>query len=201
MSWLRVQCISSTVIVGTVDFVLMCRVWMLYGRPRSFLWLFGCMVIAEIFVMLGHSNIFLTTQSSLVTGCYAYNAPRFLAFTAGAPAVVTSVMFAMTVYKCTTTLTRISHHGMPTWKLFLRDGVFWFLAVFIAAAAELSVWATHRESLKEVLAIPALVVYSVVSSRALLNIKELMATDLEADATETDLGNTIVFASPVDSSC
>ncbi|KAJ7633929.1 hypothetical protein DFH06DRAFT_1479488 [Mycena polygramma] len=94
MSWLRVQCISSTVIVGTVDFVLMCRVWMLYGRLRSFLWLFGCMVIAEVVVMLGVGFIAIERMpkyvhlGSLVTGCYAYNAPRFLAFTAGAPAVV-----------------------------------------------------------------------------------------------------------------
>lgn len=36
----------------------------------------------------------------------------------------------MTVYKCGITLWRNAHQVMPVWKLFLRDGVVWFLAVF-----------------------------------------------------------------------
>ncbi|KAJ6592448.1 hypothetical protein B0H19DRAFT_1087861, partial [Mycena capillaripes] len=137
----RVQCIISTVIVGTVDFVLMLRVWILYGRPRVFAWLFSCIAAGAM------------KSSSLVKGCYAYNVPRFLTLTAAAPVFVTFVMFIMTVYKCTTTLKRATHHVMPVWRLFLRDGVLWFLAVFVAAGAELSLWAMRRETLKEVLVV------------------------------------------------
>ncbi|KAF8214673.1 hypothetical protein K438DRAFT_1801922 [Mycena galopus ATCC 62051] len=50
-NWLKMQCITSTVVVGTVDFVLMLRVWILYGRPRVFLWLFTCMGIVELIIM------------------------------------------------------------------------------------------------------------------------------------------------------
>jgi hypothetical protein len=39
-------------------------------------------------------------------------------------------MFAMTLYKCGLTLQQNAQQVMPVWKLFLRDGVLWFLAVF-----------------------------------------------------------------------
>jgi hypothetical protein len=42
----------------------------------------------------------------------------------------TFIMFVMTVYKCCVTLQGQIHHAMPVWRLFLRDGVAWFIVVF-----------------------------------------------------------------------
>jgi hypothetical protein len=39
-------------------------------------------------------------------------------------------MFVLTVYKCGTKLWRTADEVVQVWKLFLRDGVLWFLAVF-----------------------------------------------------------------------
>ncbi|KAJ7824347.1 hypothetical protein B0H13DRAFT_1919158 [Mycena leptocephala] len=120
-------------------------------------------------------NIFMILPSPILKGCYAYNVPRFLTTYAAAPLLVTFIMFAMTVYKCGTTLQRYEAGVMQMWKLFLRDGVLWFLAVFAAAGAALLIWTMQRETLKQLLVVPALVVYSTVASRTLLNIKALVA--------------------------
>ncbi|KAJ6575658.1 hypothetical protein DFH09DRAFT_1078613 [Mycena vulgaris] len=194
MNWLKVQGVTSTVIIGTVDLVLMLRVWILYGRPRFFIWMFACMAIAEVVTMIA-VDFFAYAQmtkyvhlGSLLQGCYAYSAylspgpvrpliiavadvPRFLTLYAAVPLLVTFIMFVMTVYKCVTTLNRNAHHVMPVWKLFLWDGVVWFLVVFAAAVSELLIWTMWRETLKQLL----VSVYSTVASRALLNIKAIMA--------------------------
>ncbi|KAJ7443708.1 hypothetical protein FB451DRAFT_1413544 [Mycena latifolia] len=186
--WLKLQCVTSTVVIGTVDFVLMLRVWILYGRPRVLVWLFaitvGFFAFAEIseYVHLGWADIsplennFLIADRPSLKGCYAYNVPRFLALSAAAPVFVTFIMFVLTVYKCCATLQGDIQHYMPVWRLFLRDGVVWFTVVLVAAGTELLIWGMRRDALKQLLVVPALVVYSTVASRALLNIKAIMAT-------------------------
>ncbi|KAJ6534077.1 hypothetical protein B0H19DRAFT_1185192 [Mycena capillaripes] len=114
---------------------------------------------------------------SIIKGCYAYNVPRFLNLYAAAPLIVTFIMFVMTLYKCIRTLYSADHRVMTGWKLFLRDGVVWFVFVFAAGGSELLIWTMRRETLKQVLVVPALVVYSSVSSHTLLNIKMLLVSE------------------------
>ncbi|KAJ7176090.1 hypothetical protein C8R43DRAFT_553890 [Mycena crocata] len=201
INWLKVQGMTSTIIIATVDFVLMLRVWILYGRPRIFVWLFAFLGLAEVTAMITVDFVAYAQMTeyvhlgTLLKGCYAYNVPRFLTIYAAVP-LLTFIMFAMTVYKCGITLWRNAHQVMPVWKLFLRDGVVWFLAVFAAAGAELLIWTMRRETLKQLLVVPALVVYSTVASRTLLNIKGIMATDRpNAEISERESAGPIVFIS------
>ncbi|KAJ7248756.1 hypothetical protein C8J57DRAFT_1357743 [Mycena rebaudengoi] len=127
---------------------------------------------------------------SLIKGCYAYNVPRFLTLYAAAPLLVTFVMFLLTLYKCGVTLHRNDHRVMPIWKLFLRDGVVWFLAVFAAGGSELIIWTSKRETLKQLL----VVVYSTVASRAILNIKNIMSSESESDGITVSCPDPIIFA-------
>lgn len=77
-------------------------------------------------------------------------------------------MFAMTVYKCTTTLFTHGAGRLPIITLFLRDGVFWFVAIFgVQLCAfpvirsncifiaiflpEIVIWARARASLAEIM--------------------------------------------------
>ncbi|KAJ6568006.1 hypothetical protein DFH09DRAFT_438148 [Mycena vulgaris] len=202
ISWLKVQGSSSTILVATVDFVLMLRVWILYGRQRWMVWFFAFLGISEVVIMIV-VDIFAFTQmqeyvhlGSIIKGCYAYNVPRFLTLYAAAPLLVTFTMFAMTLYKCGWTLYQSYHRAMPIWKLFLRDGVVWFLLVFAAAGSELLIWSMRRETLKQVLLVPALVVYSTVASRSLLNIKAIMSREPdELQIDEISVSQPIVFVS------
>ncbi|KAJ7347207.1 hypothetical protein DFH08DRAFT_1080289 [Mycena albidolilacea] len=183
IGWLQVQGSSSTVLVATVDFVLMQRVWILYGRPRWMVWFFSFLAVSEVVVMI-IVDVFAFRQmrdyvhlGEIIKGCYAYNVPKFLTFYAAAPLLVTFIMFAMTLYKCVLTLYHADHRVMPVWRLFLRDGIVWFVLVFAAAGSEVLIWTMRRETLKQLLVVPALVVYSGVSSRTLLNIKRIMACE------------------------
>ncbi|KAJ7088747.1 hypothetical protein B0H15DRAFT_840637 [Mycena belliarum] len=143
------------------------RVWILYGRPRLLIWIFASIGLGT----LGVGFVAYPEMTSRV-GCYASraDASHLLALAAVAPLIVTFLMFALTVYKCWTTLRHNTREGMPLWRLFLRDGVVWFLAVFAATGAQLLLWGIRREGLKQLF----VVVYSVVASRTLLNIKKIM---------------------------
>ncbi|KAJ7274802.1 hypothetical protein C8J57DRAFT_236282 [Mycena rebaudengoi] len=198
--WLKVQGSTSTVVIATVDLVLMVRVWILYGRRRWLVWLFIFMGIAEVVIMIV-VDLFAYAEmtayvrlGSLIKGCYAYNVPRFLTLYAAAPLLVTLIMFLLTLYKCGVTLHGNAHRVMPIWKLFLRDGVVWFLAVFAAGGSELIIWTSKRETLKQILVVPALVVYSTVASRAILNIKKIMSSESESDGITLSYPDPIVFA-------
>ncbi|KAJ7850297.1 hypothetical protein B0H14DRAFT_3665580 [Mycena olivaceomarginata] len=163
IGWLKVQGITTTLVIATVDFVLMFRVWIIYGRPQPLIWLFAFLGLMEVSTMMVVDFVAYaqTTEyvhlGPILKGCYAYNVPRFVTTYAAAPLLVRFIMFAMTVYKCGTTLQRYEAGVMQIWKLFLRDGVLWFLAVFAAAGAALLIWTMQRETLKQLLVVPALV--------------------------------------------
>ncbi|KAJ6564686.1 hypothetical protein B0H19DRAFT_1141731 [Mycena capillaripes] len=145
----QLQGSSSTVLIATVDFVLMLRMWILYGRPRWMMFFFAFLGMCEIIV-----DMFAYRQMRDV--------PRFLNLYAAAPLIVTFIMFAMTLYKCIRTLYSADHRAMPVWRLFLRDGVVWFVFVFAAGGSALLIWTMRRETLKQVLVVPALVCVRLV---------------------------------------
>ncbi|KAJ7155308.1 hypothetical protein C8R46DRAFT_1196781, partial [Mycena filopes] len=182
--WLKVQGVSSTIVIAVVDFILMLRVWILYGRPQRLIWLFAIMGTVEIIAMVT-VDFFAYAQMKtyihlgpILKGCYTTTgAPRFLNVYAAGPLVVTFIMFAMTLFKCIRTFQQSAYEVMPMWRLFLRDGVIWFLAVFLAAGTCLVVWTVGRGTLKQLLVVPAVSVYSIIASRTLLNIKAMMAAD------------------------
>ncbi|KAJ7775545.1 hypothetical protein B0H16DRAFT_1879909 [Mycena metata] len=210
IGWLHVQAASSTILIATVDFVLMLRVWILYGGPRWMMWCFVSLGTAEVvamtivdlfsfaqmkeYVHLGYSIPLLSSllspstssHSSVIKGCYAYNVPRVLTIYAAIPLLVTFIMFAMTFYKCIVTLYRMEHGTMPFWTLFLRDGIVWFVLVFTAGGSELVILTARRETLKQLLILPALAVYSGVASHSLLNIKQMAKEASQSQLDDVD---------------
>ncbi|KAJ6615204.1 hypothetical protein B0H10DRAFT_80256 [Mycena sp. CBHHK59/15] len=178
--WLQIQGATCTMIIATVDFVLMFRVWIMYERRRSLILVFVALTLAEIVIMatidsLAYNNMreFVHLGPSL-TGCHSYETPRFLSAAAATPVLIGFIMFVMTVYKCGITLRLGNFPATSMWKLFLRDGVLWFLGVFTVGVAVLVIWTLPNPKLKQLLIIPSLVVYSIVASRSMLNIKEAM---------------------------
>ncbi|KAJ7775989.1 hypothetical protein DFH07DRAFT_1056725 [Mycena maculata] len=204
IGWLRVQGSASTVVIATIDFVLMLRVWILYRRQRWTVYFFVFLGSVEVVTMIIIDLVAFAQMKeyvhlgSIIKGCYAYNVPRILSVYAAAPLLVTFIMFIMTLYQCSLTMYRTDHRVMPLWMLFLRDGVVWFVLVFAAGGSELLIWSTRRETLKQLLLVPALVVYSTVASRSLLNIKKVMsyeAGEEEIGGISTGAADSIVFVS------
>ncbi|KAF8884840.1 hypothetical protein BD779DRAFT_1535896 [Infundibulicybe gibba] len=86
------------------------------------------------------------------------------------PTVIASfVMFLMTLYRCLF-WNRVK---TPIFSLFLRDGVFWFLAVLLVIVPEIVTGALSRDS--RVLSQLMILVFCLIGSRVLLNIKTFLA--------------------------
>ncbi|KAF8876337.1 hypothetical protein BD779DRAFT_1560720, partial [Infundibulicybe gibba] len=60
-------------------------------------------------------------------------------------------MFTMTLWKCASTLYEHRSSHMPILSLFLRDGIFWFFAVFVATLIAFLNWRYGRGSLTGVM--------------------------------------------------
>ncbi|KAJ7471540.1 hypothetical protein B0H11DRAFT_1371926 [Mycena galericulata] len=151
----RAEAVTSSLIVVTADVVLVLRVWVLYGKPRIMLYFLLPLVTVEIITMITVGVLTILPLRDFfhigpaILGCYSLSVPRYFTFYA-VPLVATSfTMFLMTLYKCGHTLLANRGAPMPIIKLFLRDGVFWFLAIFAISFAELLVWARGRPGLAQ----------------------------------------------------
>ncbi|KAJ7476166.1 hypothetical protein FB451DRAFT_1557938 [Mycena latifolia] len=210
-AFLLAEAITASFIVVTADLILVLRVWILYGRPRKLLYFLLPLITAEIIAMLLVAVFTILPLrdyfhvGNTILGCYSLNVPRYLTFYAVPPAVMTFTMFGMTLYKCGRTLLDNRAARMPVITLFLRDGVFWFLAIFAISITDLIVWARGRPGLAQATINPATVLVSVIGTRILLNLKRLaiggsasnvtaLTIELEARTLETAEG-TVKFSS------
>ncbi|KAF8205173.1 hypothetical protein K438DRAFT_1818672 [Mycena galopus ATCC 62051] len=191
--YFNTEAVSSTLILATVDFILVLRVWLLYEKAR---WLLYALVPMIGFSILFHTRLELEPISrALVShytiyttkGCYPLGlVPRYFTFYSLPVLVVSMTMFVLTVYKCGKTLLNHGRAQMPIYNLFLRDGVFWFVAIFSQFLPNQII--THRL----VLILPS--VTSIIGSRVLLNIHRLKPPKtLPTTTTDTTLamGTTI----------
>ncbi|KAJ7301934.1 hypothetical protein DFH08DRAFT_906152 [Mycena albidolilacea] len=185
--YLNSEAVSSTLILATVDFILVLRVWLLYEKARWLLYVLVPMIGCK--GLVSHYTIYTTKVfwplsyvDSLcrdcilrhcrwpLTGCYPLGlVPRYFTFYSLPVLVVSMTMFILTVYKCGRTLLTHGRARMPIYNLFLRDGAFWFVAIFITFLPEIVIWAAARQSLAELM----IAVTSIIGSRVLLNIKRL----------------------------
>ncbi|KAF7345276.1 hypothetical protein MSAN_01904300 [Mycena sanguinolenta] len=116
-----------------------------------------------------------------LTGCYPLGiVPRYFTFYSLPVLVVSMTMFVLTVYKCGKTLLEHGRMQTPIYSLFLRDGAFWFVAIF-----KVIIWGAARHSLAELMIAPGLAVTSIIGSRVLLNIKRLKPPETLPTTTTT----------------
>ncbi|KAJ7212527.1 hypothetical protein GGX14DRAFT_620673 [Mycena pura] len=153
------EAVMCTLILATVDFILVLRVWILYKKKWVLLYLLVPLIGLEI----------VTIQAVV----HRAIVPRYFALYSVPVLIVSIIMFLMTVYKCGTTLFTHGRAQLPIYNMFLRDGVFWFVAIFATFIPEVIIWARGRLSLAELLIAPGLAVTSIIGSRVLLNIKAL----------------------------
>ncbi|CAK5278733.1 unnamed protein product [Mycena citricolor] len=95
-------------------------------------------------------------------------------------------MFAMTVHKCRQSMST----GLvktPVMTVFLRDGVFWFLAISLVSTTELILWRNGRASLAEVPIVPGTSLIAVIGARVILNIKSLATPNIDETLNQFEL--------------
>ncbi|KAF8876342.1 hypothetical protein BD779DRAFT_1560767 [Infundibulicybe gibba] len=106
-------------------------------------------------------------------------------------------MFAMTLWKCASTLHEYQSKHMPVLSLFLRDGVFWFFAVFVTTLITFLNWRFGRASLTNVMNSPMIAVYTLVASRTLLNLRGIVTTSGPySRLSQMELESAAIFAAP-----
>ncbi|KAJ7436792.1 hypothetical protein B0H11DRAFT_2206898 [Mycena galericulata] len=222
----QIQGTGATIIVGTVDIILLLRVWILYERSTRMLYTLLAMIIgereilsaqplvrvltipvlvkAEVATMLYISistvnNLTEYVHVGFIGGCYASqgadrafdsNGDNFLDHLCRSsqifpifpvPSLLVSFsMLCLTIHNCQRRITvSRSYHTHSIAVVFLRDGVLWFLAVYIpwqsSTPPQIFLWALGRASLFQVLMMPSFATYSVVGARVLLNMMEIAA--------------------------
>ncbi|KAJ7271250.1 hypothetical protein C8J57DRAFT_1508203 [Mycena rebaudengoi] len=114
----------------------------------------------------------------LIKGCYSLAVPSIFAFYPVPSLIVTFAMFVMTLYNYRSRRgVSFTSRNLSLADLFLRDGIYWFLAV-VGSPPQIIMCVFVRQSLKGLLIIPSIVAYSIVGSRVLLNIMEAMNVDV-----------------------
>ncbi|KAJ7167675.1 hypothetical protein C8R46DRAFT_1218602 [Mycena filopes] len=202
------QMATSTVIILSADLILVLRVWILYGRKRSLLYFLIPLITAEMIAMItigiftiGPLEKYLHI-GPILGGCYSLKVPRLFTFYA-VPSFVTSViMFLMTLRKCGATILSLGPGTTPIIALFLRDGVFWFLALVrtsvhsldvVVSVVEIVLWDRARPTLAQIPVVPAISLIAVIGARVVLNIKHV------ASNADLDMGAVTAAESETDS--
>ncbi|KAJ7707372.1 hypothetical protein B0H17DRAFT_516350 [Mycena rosella] len=163
----------------SVDCILVLRVWLLYGRSRRLLYILVPLLLAETAVMLTFGALTILPLKQfldiglLLKGCYSLTVPRLFTIYAVPYFVMAIILFSLTLYKCGKHLRQAQFGRMPVVSLFLRDGLFLFMAIMLYGIVEIVIWDRGRPSLAQVPVIPAAVINAVVGARVLLNIKNL----------------------------
>ncbi|KAF8889945.1 hypothetical protein BD779DRAFT_1519766 [Infundibulicybe gibba] len=102
------------------------------------------------------------SSKPLLVGCWpATSASPLFPYYFSPTMITSSIMFAMTVYSC---------------FLFLRDGVSWFVITLLVTTPDTIVTVLAQRGRPALLKL-MIVIYSLIGSRVLLNIKTLLATN------------------------
>ncbi|KAJ6581112.1 hypothetical protein B0H19DRAFT_1251358 [Mycena capillaripes] len=171
------------------------RVWILYGRSQKLLYFMVPLIAAEIIAMIavGVYTIRALEQyvhvGPILGGCYSLQVPRLFTFYAVPPFVTAVLMFSITAFKCGTTLIALGPRRTPVIALFLRDGVFWFLALVLVSVVEIVLWDRARPTLAQIPVVPSTAFIAMISARVVLNIKHIASNTAMTAATtvETEL--------------
>ncbi|KAJ7162796.1 hypothetical protein C8R43DRAFT_1123468 [Mycena crocata] len=159
----QVQGTSATIIVGTVDLILLLRIWILCNRSRRILLCITTLTVNNLneFVHVG-----------FITGCYSPDVPKYFAIFPAPSFIVSCTMFIVTLRNCRRRIAASRPHDThPIVKIFLRDGVVWFLVIALINPPQIALWAWGRPSLIQVL----MIAYSIIGARVLLNMMEIAA--------------------------
>ncbi|KAJ6485800.1 hypothetical protein C8R45DRAFT_997914 [Mycena sanguinolenta] len=176
------EMVLSTTIVVLADAILVFRVWILYRRSRTLLYVMVPLITAEIIAMLivGVYTIRPLTDyvhvGPLLGGCYSLEVPRLFTYYAVPPFITAVVMFGMTAVKCGTALMANGRNRTPIMAVFMRDGLFWFLALLLVSIVEIVLWHNGRPTLAQIPVVPSTAFIAIISARVVLNIKQIAST-------------------------
>ncbi|KAK7036764.1 hypothetical protein VNI00_011430 [Paramarasmius palmivorus] len=161
--WLEAA--STIVIIPTVDLVLLLRVWALYGKAKILLYCLLPVIFVEPLILIGLDIKVVQSIAEkgfvhagpMIKGCYPPTNPERATYSAMvyAPLVVSTAMFLLTMYQCGSRLYKNRKGSMlirtPILSLFVRDGIYWFVAVLGLLISQIIMASVGRVSLGTVM--------------------------------------------------
>ncbi|KAK7047017.1 hypothetical protein R3P38DRAFT_3346677 [Favolaschia claudopus] len=88
--------------------------------------------------------------------------PRLFTFYAFPPVVM-----------CGSAIVAFGPQKAPILTIFMRDGLFWFLALVVIGTIEIGIWNKGRHSLANLVSLPGAVATAIISTRVILNLKQM----------------------------
>ncbi|KAJ7054973.1 hypothetical protein C8F01DRAFT_1259012 [Mycena amicta] len=216
----QAQAVILSIVIVSVDLVLVARVWILYRRSRIFLWIFLPLIAVELVGILVVGILQVEPLNEYIhagrflTGCYSTGTdislapqaartktsilvvPRLFVAYAVAPTVISFLMFVMTLYKCGTAMIALRPGRTPIFAMFLRDGLLWFLIA--CSVVGFVIWSRGRPSLVQLSILPNTAITSCCAARVLINIKYAVAVDHihGAGTTLSTVGTSTIGSAP-----
>jgi len=126
--WGVYQALASLLLITTVDYVLLVRIFAIYPRNRAVKWItIGGYITELVIVAVG----FGLSVPKLVTDeyCTVLDAPPTFVVAAGAPIVFQAFLFVLTMVKFTQAL-KEGWGDVPLMRLLVRDGTWAFILLF-----------------------------------------------------------------------
>ncbi|KAJ7020082.1 hypothetical protein C8F04DRAFT_1319436 [Mycena alexandri] len=149
----QVQGTSATIIIGTVDFILLLRIWILCGRSHRISYVLLGLIIAEITAMLCITTLTVNHLTEFVhfgfiTGCYSPDVPKYFAAYPVPSLIVSLSMFCITTRICLRRLAVSRRFNTQSILIvFLRDGIVWFLVITLINPPQIGLWGWGRPTL------------------------------------------------------
>jgi len=183
-SYLEGQGLFSTFIVLVIDVILVFRVWILYSRDKKLLCFLAFLLLSEWTIVTTiltkisfQEGLFI--QPGTIGGisvCYFTGPiPSYFKYYAVAMLSFASIVFALSLYRCSSILRGNDWQRLPVVSMFFRDSLVWYLAVLVVLLSQLVLLTNSKSELAAAVLDPSVVVHSIAGSRVLLNIKASIA--------------------------
>jgi len=169
--WQIYQGVAVSLILTTVDTILVLRVHALYHGSVVMQWVVGLFFAIELVGMA--VGLALTLPKITYDGlCLVINVPRTIIIYAAGAIVFQAVLFLVTMYKFILAI-RSGWGDVPLIVLLTRDGTWAFCLLFFGYAGHLLLYALHNPNYAGVLYGWILTIFSFSGYRILLNLNSL----------------------------
>ncbi|CAA7261274.1 unnamed protein product [Cyclocybe aegerita] len=161
---------STVAMVAVCELIMILRVYALYNRSNVVLTFLLLLWIAQISVSaVGLRTGFAVALPPELTGCILTGSSSIFPLVWVSPLVTDTCIFALTLWR---TRKYISRSGAaPTLHLFVRDGVLYFLVIFMANLLNTLLFFLAPEGLRAIGASFSQLITALMVSRLVLNLR------------------------------
>ncbi|KAJ2913711.1 hypothetical protein MD484_g6707, partial [Candolleomyces efflorescens] len=169
--WNVYQALSSILIITTVDYILILRVFAMYPRNRTVRYISSFLYAAEIATMAIGAGI-AVPKMVYDERCVVTDSPIIFMISAGFPVVYQGFLFLVTIWKFYQSV-RAGWGDIPIINLLVRDGTWAFCLLFAVLTSEAALYGFDVEAYTGFLYGWVNTAFSICGYRILLNINKL----------------------------